>query len=355
MKIAILVDSLRNKGGVERIVLEQAKYLNADIYAGRYNLNTTFAGFKKLKIKTLIPSTFPQKLGSLILRKKYATLKLKKYDFYIFHGGASLEAAKNHKPNIWYCHSPSRYLYDLYIEELKKHNLIIKPFFILITTILRTRDQNNVANIDTILVNSMNVQKRVQKYYKRKAKVLYPFVDLNAFKWLKQGDFYLSTARLDPIKRIDVLVRAFKQMPNKKLIIASSGTMEQKIRKMAQDHKNIKVLGWVSEKKLHQLYGTCIATLSVSYKEDFGLIPIESMACGKPCIATKEGGHKETIINKKTGLLITPKNIQEIIKAVNWVTPERAKQMRKECEKRARRYSLKEHMKRLRKLMDEAR
>jgi len=79
------------------------------------------------------------------------------------------------------------------------------------------------------------------------------------------------------------------------------------------------------------------------------------MACGKPCIATKEGGHKETIINKKTGLLITPKNIQEIIKAVNWVTPERAKQMRKECEKRARRYSLKEHMKRLRKLMDEAR
>ena len=339
MKVAILVDDLTKKGGIQRIVLAQAKYFNADIYTGKYNSKTTFEGFKSCKINQLLNVNLPRRVWSLILRLKFKKLKLRNYDFYIFHGGASLEAAKRHKPNLWYCHSPSRYLYDLYKDELKKFKGIKKILFLLISWYLRKRDQSNVRHINKILTNSKNVQNRVKKFYKRDSLVLYPFVDLKKFRWLRQDNFYLSPARLDPIKRVDLLVKAFQKMPRKRLIIVGTGPEYRKIKAMAKGYENIKLLGWVSEKKLRELYGSCIATFSVSYKEDFGLIPIESMACGKPCIATNSGGHLETIIHKKTGLLINPTKIENIINAVKWMTPERAKRMRKSCEERAKRFS----------------
>ncbi len=348
LKVALLTGSLRNRGGVERVVLHQAKALKADIIAGRYNSNTTYEEFKKLNVKTLISEKSSQRIGAFLLRHKFSKLK-EKYDFFIFHGGVTLEAAKNNKPNLWYCHSPTRYLYDLYDDELKKQRGLKRRAFKKVTSYLRKRDQKNVRQINTIVVNSENVKKRVKKYYNRSSDVVYPFVDLNKFKWILQGDFYLSTARLDPIKRVDLLVRAFEKMPDKNLIIASSGPEYSKLKKMSENKKNIAVLGRVSDKKLIELYGKCIATFSVSYKEDFGMVPLESMACGKPCIATNTGGHKETIIDKKTGELINPENIGNIVDAVKKMSPENAKKMRKACEKRAEEFSLEKHLTKLKK------
>ena len=119
-RIAILVDAITNKGGIERVVLEVAKYYDADIYAGIYSAETSFEELKKLKITQLINKKLPRKLNTLYSWHKFSTLKLKKkYDCYLFFGTGSLNAAKNHKPNIWYCTSPSRYLYDLYSCSLR--------------------------------------------------------------------------------------------------------------------------------------------------------------------------------------------------------------------------------------------
>ena len=133
MKVAIFADSIIHKGGVERIILAQAKELNADIYVGRYDPDATFEEYKYLNVKTLLKNP---KIGYNNLIGRFTTLYIwflfftlnlkKKYDAYILHGAGALNAAWRFKPNIWYCHSPSRYLYDLREEEAGRHKGIIK-------------------------------------------------------------------------------------------------------------------------------------------------------------------------------------------------------------------------------------
>ncbi|MBT3720054.1 glycosyltransferase, partial [archaeon] len=297
LKVAIFADAIVNRGGGERIILEQAKHFNADIYTIRYISEKTFSDFKTLKVHLL--SKFNQIGYSKILGKIFtlyswyifSTLKLKKkYDVYIFHFAGSLNAAKNFYPNVWYCHSPSRYIYDMYNEELNKHKDILKLFYPLTTKFMRFIDQKNVGYIDKILVNSKNVQNRVKRFYGRESKVVYPFVDIKKVKYITQKKYYLSAARLDRIKRIDLIIKAFKKMPDKKLVVVSDGPEKKRLKKLANNCLNITFLGYIDEEKLMKLYGECIATIYLSYKEDFGMVPIEGMAAGKPCIATNEGG-----------------------------------------------------------------
>jgi glycosyltransferase involved in cell wall biosynthesis len=347
MKVAIFIDALINLGGVERLVLEQAKQFNADIYVGRFWKQATFPEFKKCKIITLTKNpergfkTFQDKLFTLSLWLKFSKLKLKGYDLFIIHGSAALNAAKNNHPNLWYCHSPSRYLYDLYQEEYNKQTGLRKIVYPLITGLLMKKDQTNVKFIDKILVNSKNVQERVKKFYNRESSVLYPFVDIKRFKFIKSGDFYLSSCRLDKIKRVDLTIKAFLKMPDKKLVVASDGPEKGRLFALADGAKNITFLGYVSEEELRVLYGSCIATIYLSYKEDFGIVPIESMSAGKPCIATNDGGFKETILHKQTGYLVNrPESVDEVVAAVKYINKALAVKMRKACENRAASFGL---------------
>jgi glycosyltransferase involved in cell wall biosynthesis len=347
MKVAIFIDALINMGGVERLVLEQAKLFNADIYVGRFWKQATFPEFKKCKIIALTKTpgtgfkTLKDKLFTISLWLNFSRLKLKRYDLFIIHGSAALNAAKNNRPNIWYCHSPSRYLYDLYQEEYSKQVGLGKIVYPLVTGLLRKKDQKNVNYVDKILVNSKNVQVRVKKYYNKDSSVVYPFVDIKRYKFIKSGDFYLSSCRLDKIKRVGLAVKAFLKMPDKKLVVASDGPEKEKLFALADGAKNITFLGYVSEEELRELYGDCIATIYLSYKEDFGIVPIESMSAGKPCIATNDGGFKETVLHKQTGYLVDrPESVEEVIAAVKYINRARAVKMRKMCENRAASFGL---------------
>lgn len=356
MKVAILTDALVNRGGVERIILEQARLTRADIFVGRYQPENTFPEFSKLKVLPIIKNysigygNFFHSLMTLYIWFKFSKLHLK-YDCFIIHGAGALNAARYNHPNLWYCHSPSRYLYDFFDDEYRSKKGIFKFLFKIITDMQRQQDQNNVKNIDKLLVNSANVKKRVEKYYQRDSQVLYPFVETKKFKYLSKGNFYLSTCRLDKIKRIDLTIKAFLRLPSKQLIIASDGPERENLMKLANGSPNIKFLGYVSENDLARLYGSCIATLYLSYKEDFGMVPLESQSAGKPCIATNDGGFKETIIHKKTGYLVEdPTNVSQVIEAITW-TDKNAKKMRKCCEKNASRFNLKKFDKQFLKLV----
>lgn len=346
MKVAILTPGLVNKGGAERIVLLQAKRYNADIYAGRYNPKTTFEEFRKCKVRPLIKGGLPRRLGTLQILHRFKQLKLENYDLYILHGGASLAASRKHHPNIWYCHAPNRWLYDLYKHELKKFSFPKKQMFQIFSYFMRKDDQGNVKHVDKILVNAKNTGKRVRKYYNRSSDIVHPPCNLKRFKWIKQDNFYLSTGRVDPIKRIYLIVKAFQKMPGKKLVVASGGPDLKRIRSLAKGYDNINVLGWVSEEKLKELYGGCIATINATLYEDFGMVAVESMAAGKPVIATNRGGFTETVLHKKTGLLINP-TPDNIIKAVKWLTPKKALKMRKTCEQRAKQFSEKRFLEKM--------
>ena len=181
---------------------------------------------------------------------------------------------------------------------------------------------------------------------------------------------------MDPLKRIDLIVRAFKEMPDKRLVVVSGGSDMANIKKMTDKVENIDVLGWVDDEKLCDLMGRCIATIYIPRDEDFGISPVESMAAGKPVIGVQEGGLLETVgvlrsgvgshpgeIRsarhsrefhgvkrsegvRRNGLLITdcgvlvPKEpeVDHVMKAVEWMTPKRALGMRGSCEERAKRF-----------------
>jgi len=194
--------------------------------------------------------------------------------------------------------------------------------------------------MDVVIANSKNVQQRIKQYLKADSTVIYPPIQTDKFKWLGQQDYYLSFARVDKLKRVGDIVRAFQQMPNKKLIICSGGDDLENIRQLARDYKNIIIKGWVDDNELKQLVGNCTATLYIPLNEDFGMTPLESMSAGKPCIGVKEGGLRETILDEQTGKFIPVNyNINDIIKAVNWLTPQRALAMRSACEQRASNFS----------------
>lgn len=168
--------------------------------------------------------------------------------------------------------------------------------------------------MDVVVANSKNVQRRIKKYLDLDSVVIYPPCETEKFKWLGQGDYYLSMARLDPLKRVDMIVEAFQQMPDKKLIVVSEGPDFAKIQKMAHGYGNIQILGKVNEDKLLELVGNCIATIYIPKDEDFGMCPVESMAAGKPVIGVAEGGLLETLIEGETGILIDSKIDAEKIK-----------------------------------------
>ena len=337
-KTAILFHELRNRGGAERIVILMAKLLDADIYTGRWFKEQTYPEFKKLRVHSFNCS-INNRLANLYIRKKFSNLNLTEYDTVIVHGGSTLAA--QHPNIIWYCHAPTRWLYDLYEDEKKKFKPLKRALFIMMATRLRNDDLHCVQRVNTIIANSKFTQQRVKKYYGRDSIIINPPVNLNDFHFTKRkarGDFFLSTARLDPIKRVDLIIQAFKELPKERLVIASGGPDEERLRSMAKECRNINFLGWISDEELHSLLGECRATIYMGYQEDFGMCPVESMASGKPCIATNEGGLRETIINNKTGYLIKP-TAEAIEKAVRKLTKEKAALMRAACEKRAKQFS----------------
>ncbi len=345
MKIAICHDHFVKRGGGERVVITMAKALAADIYTGYIDWNHTYAGMRDLPVNALCRSPNQWKIAMAFEKYDFS-----RYDLVICSGTWAIAASHNH-PSIWYCFTPARWLYhqsgpskaiEAAIENPAKRAVVktlIKPFSIY----WRKKDQDYVKQFDKILCDSVNVRDRVKVYYGEevylRSSVVYPPTSMAHFAWLGQDDFYLSTARLDNLKRVDIIVEAFKKMPDKNLVVVSGGPDLEKIKKSAEGYENITILGWVSDSQLKQLMGTCIATIYIPVDEDFGMSPVESMAAGKPCIGVREGGLKETIIHKVTGCLCPQAKEDALVKAINYMTPERAAQMRERCVEQSQKFS----------------
>jgi glycosyltransferase involved in cell wall biosynthesis len=274
---------------------------------------------------------------------QHKTQFLKTYRTVIYSGFYTPLAICNHPQgqNIYYCHTPPRFIYDQRDFYLKQLPTVLRPVLQAFIDYLQPRYESAIARMDKVVTNSENVRQRIQHFLGIDADVIYPPCDTQQFTWQGQGDYYLSTARLDPLKRVEKIIRAFLSMPEKRLIVTSGGEQAAYLKRLARGAPHITFTGWVSEQQLQQLVGQAIAVLYVPTDEDFGMSPVEAMAAGKPVIGVAEGGLLETILHEKTGFLLSPQlTKQELCDAVHALSPAHALQMRSACVERAHQFTV---------------
>lgn len=169
--------------------------------------------------------------------------------------------------------------------------------------------------MDKLIAISKYVAKRIRKYYNKEAEVIYPPVEIDRFELeTKKDNYYVTVGRLVPYKRFDLIIKAFRLMPDKKLIVIGDGPELKKLKRNAS--KNIEFLGWqpdsVVKLYLQKAKGFIYAAL-----EDFGIAVIEAQACGTPVIVYGKGGTLETVKANKTGIFFFKQEPPSIIEAIN--------------------------------------
>ena len=329
------------RGGGERLALTLADGLNWPLYTSFWGGNT----YSESDWPGVDINVFSRSFGQPFFRMIAAMMGWQSFKLpdslqtAIYSGSYAPLAISgiNAQRHVMYCHSPPRFLYDQREYFLKQLPAWQRPFLKCFMAYFQPRYEAAVKNMDVVIANSENVRQRIQKYLNRDAIVIHPPCDVEKFKWLGQGDYYLSTARLDPLKRVDLIVQAFGKMPDKRLIVTSGGPELPRLREMAKGFSNIIFTDWLDEAKMLDLIGNAIATIYIPHDEDFGMSPVESMAAGKPVIGVAEGGLCETVIHGETGLLLDPSlTIEGVADAVKKLSSVEAFGMRKPCEERTK-------------------
>ncbi|MCE9994244.1 glycosyltransferase family 4 protein [Enterobacter asburiae] len=224
--------------------------------------------------------------------------------------------------HISYVHSPIRYAWDLQHQYLRESGLntgvkgwLAKWFLHKI----RIWDYRTAHGVDHFIANSQYIARRIKKIYGREASVIYPPVDVESFEVNNnKQDYYFTASRMVPYKRIDLIVEAFSQMPDKKLIVIGDGPEMKKIHSKVKD--NIILLGYQPFSVLKEHMQNAKAFVFAA-EEDFGIIPVEAQACGTPVIAFGKGGALETVrpagIENPTGIFFRQQTVTSLHDAID--------------------------------------
>jgi glycosyltransferase involved in cell wall biosynthesis len=332
-------------GGAERLVSTIARE-----YPGfSLGVSGIYPGFSKsadssgidLRVLGRLPHWLPRIPRALLTFGQHLAC-IENAEAVIYSGIYSPLAVKsqNRGRRIYYCNTPPRFAFDKKKEYLQKVPITARHLVGAAIDTYRQAYMLSLAKMDVILTNSEHVRKRMENMLEVKTQVVYPPVDIDAFKWKSQGDYYLSLGRLEPNKRIDRVVKAFMRMPEKKLIVASGGSQLEKLQKLSNGAPNIIFVGWSHDEALIDLIANALACIYIPLDEDFGMSAVEAMAAGKPVIGVAEGGMLETVLDGKTGILLPPNpDVEKIAVAVRDMTAWLALSMRDRCEKRAMDFS----------------
>jgi glycosyltransferase involved in cell wall biosynthesis len=194
--------------------------------------------------------------------------------------------------HISYCHTPTRYVWDYYQTFYETRPFLLRPFFASTTHYLRIWDYLAAQRVDQFIANSRYIARRIHRYYRRDSTVIYPPVrTASGFIADRVDDYYLSVGRLTYTKRLDVLIAACNRL-RRRFVIAGVGRDESRLKRLAGP--TIEFLGRVPDSALPGLYSQCRAFLFAA-DEDFGMVPIEAQAYGRPVIAYRYGGSLETV------------------------------------------------------------
>jgi glycosyltransferase involved in cell wall biosynthesis len=312
---------VNSRGGEKVLEALCEMYPEADIFTHVYlpervseainshRVRTTF--IQKLpKARTLYPYYLP--LMPLALEQ----LNLRDYDLVISSesGPAKGVVTRSDATHVCYCHSPMRYLWDLYHEYLDSHRAPVRWLMAPLLHYLRTWDVVSAARVDAFVANSRNVERRIWRSYRRGSEVVHPPVDVEAFAIeRKREDFYLFLGDLTAYKRVDLAIEAFNRI-GRPVVVIGGGQPPVRVREAVGD--NVRILGWQPDEVVRDHYAACRALVFPGL-EDFGIVPVEAMAAGTPVIAFRGGGALETVVDGETGLFFDSQTVDCLIDAIS--------------------------------------
>jgi len=340
VKVALVHDWLTGMRGGEK-VLEAAceMFPEAEIYTLIHNPDQISGPIKDRHVNVSWLNRFPKahryyRYLLPLMPTAIRTFDLSGYDLVLSSShcvakGVRIQAPQNggKRPlHICYCHTPMRYIYDQFDDYfVEGSHQFLKFGAGLMRPYLRSCDQNT-SGVNRFIANSENVRRRIQKIYGRDADVIYPPVNIDFFhppteaplpqsygKRPGNGSYYLIVGALVSYKRIDLAIEACRQI-NVPLKIVGRGVEAERLKKRAVG-ADVEFLGWKSDEDLRKLYQGCEALL-FPQEEDFGIVPIEAMACGKPIIAYKKGGALESVKDGVTGLFFDDQTTEALTEAM---------------------------------------
>ena len=362
LKIAVLHAFFVPKGGGEKLIFDIRDFYNADLYTGA--VNHQIWDKSKAQTDSFVKALYDPKYNFTylhedsnipfwrkILRQANFLLnpkikELAKFDLVIFSGNIAFVAARIKKANpktkmLMYCHTPPRPFTDQLESILETKPSIFHPIMRFFAKWVVSEYRKELKLMDLVVSNSKNTQARLKKYVGIDSVDIFPAANTNRYKFIETGDYFISWGRIEPLKRLPLIIEAFAQMPDKKLVVCSTGPLKDWMLDQIKTRnlKNIVYKGLVSDEELSELVGKSLAGIYIPVDEDAGITPIEIMAAGKPVLGVNEGGIKESVIDGKTGILI-PENpsLDDLKKGITDMTPELALSMKDACLERSKEY-----------------
>ncbi len=309
MRCAIVHYWLLKMRGGEKVVEALCRLLpDADLFTLFYDPERVSPLIRSRKVTASFLNPLRRYYRSLLPLMPFAIehFDLRGYDLVISSEsgpakGVMTAAGARH---ICYCHTPMRYLWELYPDYL--HDWTRSPakrsLTALLASPLRVWDYATAARVDEFVANSRNVQRRIWKAYRRHSEVVYPPVAVEQFYSRPSEDYSLIVSELVAYKRIEDAVQVFSRS-GRKLKIVGEGPEYARLRRLAR--ANVEFCGHVTDDELRRLYAGCRVLLQPG-EEDFGICAIEAYASGKPVIALGRGGAVESAPQETPGAFLYP-------------------------------------------------
>ncbi|WP_156787600.1 glycosyltransferase [Rubrobacter xylanophilus] len=354
IRVALVLEWFQLVGGSERVVgAIREIFPAADIFAIVHNeRDLKGTSLEGVHVRTSFIQSLPQakekyRLYLPLMPLAVEQFDLRPYDLVISssHTVAKGVLTRADQLHVSYVHTPVRYAWDLYLDYLKASKLdrglktlLVRP----ILHYLRLWDTVASNRVDAFFANSESVSRRISKLYRRTARVIYPPVEVDRYRYDRsREDFYVTVSRFVPYKRIDLIAEAFTRM-GRKLVVIGDGPDRAKIEKLSGP--NVELLGYQPDDVVSDYLERARAFIFAA-DEDFGIAPVEAQAAGCPVIAYGRGGALETILGwpvpKATGVFFDSQTPESLEKAVRLFEAYEEKFDPKTCRLNAERFDKK--------------
>lgn len=320
LRVAIVHDALVNMGGAERTLAFMCEtFPNAPVFTSVYFPERTYSEFRARQVNILPGSRGVRderraKQLFLLWVMGFRRLNLSAFDVVL---SSTTFAAKyvRHPRHYCYCYAPFRWVWkpQSYSPDSLPIGRDWNVGLSLARPFLRRIDFQAMRQVRHVATSCQNMIREIRECYKREARVIYPPVRLSDYTWDEMaGDYYLTVSRLISHKRVDLAIQACGKL-GRKLIVVGDGPELAPLKAISS--QQVQFVGSVTDVQLRELYAHCRAVIFPSH-EDYGIVPIEAQASGRPVIAYGFGGVLETVIENQTGIFFKEQTVEAVVEAV---------------------------------------